>query len=339
MKSWAIVAGAFACLLSAGGALAGPGYEPDRKQLEQVLQDIIAWLPGAWDSYPQVYYEKTVAMPKEGPHEHWHRTFARIDAPQIGDVVFYGQINADGRDGPIVAGSQVLYKVYIDEKLGAVNVLGQGPLNPEAFENLHERPELWGKVQMREPGALNCDWLWRRDGSQVFGVLQGNTPDKQKFGPGTCAFVSKRSGAEFRADAEWVLTPDVLWLYDNNWMADQLFLGRNDRTHTKLYRTAPYECRVKDAAGARSVAGHDRGFKVALSSPGGDRREAMLLRAEYPAETGVSDRLKLMISDAAGATLGSSEAVPLAAKISARGGGVEVSCTKAARLAPLHKTD
>ena len=234
-------------------AIAAPGYEQDRKQLEQVLQDMIAWLPGSWDSYPQVYYEKNVTMPKEGGHEHWHRTFARINAPQVGDVVFYGQINADGRDGPIVAGSQVLYKVYIDEKLGAVNVLGQGPLNPEQFENLHERPELWSKVQMREPGALNCDWVWRRDGNQVFGLLQGNTPEKQKYGPGTCSFISKRADAEFRADAEWVLTPDILWLYDNNWMADQLFLGRNDRTHTKLYRATPYDCRVKDAAGARTL--------------------------------------------------------------------------------------
>ncbi|MBL8631076.1 MAG: hypothetical protein JNM81_15690 [Rhodospirillaceae bacterium] len=328
---------ALAALAFSTSADAAPGYQQDRKELEQVLQDMIAWLPGAWDSYPQIYYEKTVAMPTGGTHEHWHRTFARINAPQIGDVVFYGQINADGRDGPVVAGSQVLYKVYIDEKLGAVNVLGQGPLNPEEFENLHERPELWGKVQMREPGALNCDWVWRRDGKQVFGVLQGNTPDKQKYGPGTCSFISKRTDAEFKADAEWVLTPDVLWLYDNNWSGGQLFLGREDQTHLKLYRSTPYDCRVKDAEGTRTVKGYDRGYKMKLTAKGGQKLEAMLLRAEYPASVGLDDKMKLMISDAAGKMIAASTADPLAKSIVLKAEGVEAACSKSDTFAPLHK--
>lgn len=325
------------CATLSTTAVAGPGYEQDRKQLEQVLQDMIAWWPGSWDSYPQIHYEKTVAMPKGGVHEHWHRTFARIDAPQVGEVVFYGQINVDGRDGPIIAGSQVLYKAYIDEKLGAVNVLGQGPLNPEEFENLHERPDLWGKVQMREPAAINCDWLWRRDGAQIFAVLQGNAPDKQKFGPGTCAFMSKRANAEFRADAEWVLTPDTLWLYDNNWIADQLFMGRDDRTHIKLYRATPYECRVKDADGRKTVKGHDRGHKMALKSRDGRTLEAMLLRAEYPAGVGLKDEMKLTIAAGDGAPLASVATAPLAKKVAATSGDVEVDCVKSETFAPLHK--
>ena len=320
-------------------AIAAPGYEQDRKQLESVLNDLIAWFPGVWDSYPQVHYERTVAMPKAGEHEHWHRTFARINAPQVGDVVFYGQINVDGRDGPIISGSQVLYKAVIDEKLGAVNLFGQGPLDPEKYENLHERPELWGQVQMREPGALNCDWLWRRDGAQLFGVLQGNTKEKQKYGPGTCSFISKRSDAEFRADAEWVLTPDQLWLYDNNWMADMLFLGREDQTHIKLYRAAPYDCRVKDASGARELKIHDRGHKTKVTTKSGQALELMLLRAEYPAASGVEDRLHLTISDTATKkTIAPRQAAPLAPKISVRDGGIEASCKLGQTFAALPKT-
>ncbi|MBL8642881.1 MAG: hypothetical protein JNK21_03025 [Rhodospirillaceae bacterium] len=330
---------AAAILAAALPAWAGPGYEQDRKQLESVLQDMIAWWPGAWDSYPQIYYEKNVAAPKDGPHEHWHRTFARIDAPQVGEVVFYGQINADGRDGPIIAGSQVLYKAYIDEKLGAVNVLGQGPLNPEEFENLHERPELWSKVQMRDPAALNCDWIWRRDGEHVFGVLQGNTPEKQQYGPGTCAFISKRTEAEFKADAEWVLTPDQLWLYDNNWSAGQLFLGREDRTHIKLYRSTPYDCRVKDASGARETKGYDRGYKMKVTGKDGAKLEAMLLRAEYPAAVGLEDKMKLMISDSAGKVIAAADAAPLAKTITVKAAGIEASCRKSDAFEPLHKAD
>jgi hypothetical protein len=324
----------------AAPALAGPGYEQDRKQLEAVMRDLIAWLPGAWDSYPQIYYERTVAMPKGGVHEHWHRTFARIDAPQVGEVVFYGQINADGRDGPIVAGSQVLYKAVIDEKLGAVNILGQGPADPEKYENLHERPELWKEVRMREPEALNCDFIWRRDGNQLFGVLQGNTPEKQKYGPGTCAFISKRTDAEFRADAEWVLTPDQLWLYDNNWMADMLFLGREDRTHIKLYRSTPYDCRITDAAGTREVKGYDRGYKTAVTAKDGRTFDLMLLRAEYPAEVGVTDRLRLMLNDAGTLTAAASaEAAPLAAKIELSHAGIRAACRQSKTFAALHQAE
>ena len=166
---------------------AAPGYDQSRQDLEWVMEYLITWFPGVWDSTPQVWFERNIRMPEdEGEHEHWHRTFARIDAPQIGDVVFYGQINVGGRDGPIIGGSQVLYHAVIDDELGAVNIFGQGPLDPEKYENLHEHPELWGEVQFRERRALNCDWLWRRDGDQVFGVLQGNTPEKQAYGPGTC---------------------------------------------------------------------------------------------------------------------------------------------------------
>ena len=102
---------------------AAPGYDQSRQDLEWVMEYLITWFPGVWDSTPQVWFERNIRMPEdEGEHEHWHRTFARIDAPQIGDVVFYGQINVGGRDGPIIGGSQVLYHAVIDDELGAVNI-------------------------------------------------------------------------------------------------------------------------------------------------------------------------------------------------------------------------
>ena len=157
-------------------AQSAPGYDQGRADLEWVMEYLIEHFPGTWDSYPQVWFERNVRMPtQEGEHEHWHRTFARIDAPQIGEVVFYGQINVGGRDGPIIGGSQVLYHAVIDEDLGAVNIFGQGPANPEQFENLQDRPELWSEVQWRERDALNCDWIWRRDGDQKD---RGHCPDR-----------------------------------------------------------------------------------------------------------------------------------------------------------------
>lgn len=326
-----------ALLGSAGPAAAAPGYAQTRAELEQVLNDLIAWLPGTWDSFPQVYAERHGATPPEGEHEHWARTFARIDAPQIGPVVFYGQVNVGGRDGPILAGSQVLYKAEIDERLGGVNVLGQGPTDPEKYENLQDRPELWGTVRMRDPGALNCDFIWRRDGAQIFGVLRGNTPEKQKYGPGTCAFMSARSGAEFRADAEWVLGPDVFWLYDANWTADQLFQGRNDGLHMKLSRATPYVCSVKDAAGKLTIAAHDRGWTAKAHTRSGRELTVMLLRAETaPAGgRGLVDGLRLIAADDDGNEQASRAAAPRADKIKLEIDGVTAACAREDKFPPM----
>lgn len=325
-----------------GPVSAAPGYDQGQHDLEWVMDYLIKWFPGVWDSYPQVWFENNVRMPdNEEEHEHWHRTFARIDAPQVGEVVFYGQINVGGRDGPIIGGSQVLYHAVIDEELGAVNIFGQGPKDPERYENLHERPELWGEVQFREREALNCDWLWRRDGDQIFGVLAGNSPDKQKYGPGTCSFISKRTGEEFRADAEWVLTPEQLWLYDNNWSAGMLFLGREDQTHIRLHRARPYTCEI-NAANKIAVAAHDRGFSKSFADDRGIPFEVMLLRAEYPAKDGFGrdDRLRLMLTDiGTGDVVAEADAAPMSEKIELTFKGVEVECEGAQDFAPLTMND
>jgi hypothetical protein len=329
-----------ACLLMAT-AQAGPEYDLDRKQLESVVEDLKAWLPGSWDSFPQVYYERTVASPEEGEHEHWHRIFALIDAPQVGEVVFYGQLNVGGRDGAIMGGSQVLYKTWIDEARGVVVINGQGPKDPDRFENLHERPELWHQVQMRDEAGIRCDFIWRRDGEQIVGVLEGKTEERRKYGPGTCSYISPRTDAEFYADAEWVLTPNELWLYDVNTMGGYRFLGREDRTHIRLYKAQPYACTVGSGAAARTWNGHDRGFAADLDA-GGQTLRMLLLRGEYPAADGygLDDELRLMLHPPGDLTpLAQTRAAPGAERISLAHGGTRIECTRQVKFPPMAQAD
>jgi len=43
-------------------------------------------------------------------------------------------------------------------------------------------------------------------------------------------------------DAEWVLNPDELWIYDNGYLdGTRLFQGRADRTHIRLTKIRPKE--------------------------------------------------------------------------------------------------
>ena len=325
--------------LSDAPADIGPHYDFDRRQLEAVLEDMKAWLPGSWDSFPQIWYERNVTMPEEGEHEHWHRTFALIDAPQVGETVFYGQINVGGRDGPIMPRSQVLYKAVIDEARGVVSINGQPIPDPARFQNLHERPALWREVRMRDESALHCNFIWRRDGVQVVGVVEGQKEEWRKYGPETCNYVSG-SGAEFYADAEWVLSPDELWLYDLNTIAGVQFIGRKDRTHIRLYRALPYACDIdlgRDAP-SRTVAGHDRGLVEAVRMPDGRELTLTLLRNHFPPADGpgLVDELHLILADAeSGKVVELARAEPRAARIGLVSSVLEVACRRGRDFPPM----
>jgi hypothetical protein len=318
-------------------AVAGPNYEPTRAELEQVLEDLVRWLPGSWDSFPQVYYERTVQAPKQGEHEHWHRVFARIDAPQVGTHVFYGQINVGGRSGEMMPRSQILYDAKIDEARGVVSITGQGPADPEKYENLQDKPALWKAVRQRDPGAVRCDFVWRRSGTQIVGTLEGKQEAMRKYGPGTCTYLTGGSkDIEFYADAEWVLGPEDLWLYDINRMAGHTFVGRDDRTHLRLSRAHPFTCQVRDAAGERRLEGHDRGFRANVTGADGKPLEMLLLRAELPATTGpgLVDRLRLGLH-APGQARPSTvvEAAATADRIELRANGVDATCVRSEAFA------
>lgn len=321
---------AFTTALQSTTLRAAPAYDLSRPELEAVLADLIAWLPGGWDSYPQIHFERRYRMPADGEHAHWYHVFERIDAPQIGEVVFYGQINEGGRDAPLMHRSQILYKVWIDEKRGAVVINGQGPANPEKYVDLHLRPELWGEVRMRDPAAINCDFLWRRDGEQIFGVLDGKTDAGRTEGPGTCSYMVNNTDVRFVADAEWVLSPEVFWDYDINLMSGHQFVGRKDRTHIRMYRARNYDCRVKDASGERSWSAYDRGAKLAVKASDGRELQLMLLRAHLPVAQGknMPDRLHVMWQQPGDeAPIHDLQFEPRAASLAASHAGIEVSCT------------
>ncbi len=314
----------------------GPGYDFDRNELDSILKDLLAWLPGEWSSEPQLNYERTVRMPKEGEHEPWYRTFARIDAPQIGPYVFYGQINIASRDGPLFGRSQVIYTASIDEARQVVLVRGQAVADPEKFINLQDHPESWKQVTMNE-AAINCDFIWRRDGEQIVGVLDGRTEEKRRNGPGTCSFTSS-SGKAFYSDAEWVLGPETLWLYDINALDGIRFNGREDRTHTRLGRARPYSCNVEDAAGRRMIETYDRGGSGEVKGRDGQALQWYLLRAHYTAAggAGLDEQLRLVLRQPdTVAALETARAAPKAERITLAARDIRVDCRRQEKFGPL----
>jgi hypothetical protein len=314
-------------------AQALPSYDPSRPELESVLEDLVAWWPGEWSSYPQIHLERTVRMPAEGEHENWYRTFARIDAPQIGPHVFYGQINVGGRDGPLLGRSQVLYVAQIDESRQAVVIRGQPIEAPESYVNLQDRPQLWATVRQRDPSSIKCDFLWRRSGRQLIGLLEGPTVERRKYGAGSCNYLTGAGNVEFVANSEWILSPDELWIFDVNMVAGQRFIGRQDLTHTRLYRASPYECTIQGATGVRRFAAHDRGYSTAISEQAKAENRMTLLRAWRPAASGFGliDEMRLTISSGDGVgPVAEARAAPRATSIELDYGSLRAVCRLAA---------
>ena len=238
---------------------------------------------GEWSSEPQNHYERTVRMPAEGEHEPWYRTFARIDAPQIGTHVFYGQINIGGRDGPLyLRAARSSIRPRSTSRAASFWCAARCSRMPTSSSicriarSLEAGHDAGGGHQLRFHLASG----WRTDRR-----CAGRRRRRVAGGPGTCTFTST-TGKKFFADAEWTLTPDTLWLYDINDMDGQRFIGRKDRTHNRLYRARPYRCfcrgcglaprgRILRSGRIREVKGSDG---RALHGP--------LLRAHYPAADG-----------------------------------------------------
>ncbi len=127
-------------------------------------------------------------------HPWHHHTVRRVEAPKLGRLVYFSQINAEGPDGAVVR--------------QRVNVLEPDPGNGvirQRFFGLEgrEKPATADEVAGMTPDGLRaypagCEVVWRRDGIGYRGTIA----------PGDCRVVSQRSGTPLLIVAELGLTPD-----------------------------------------------------------------------------------------------------------------------------------
>lgn len=222
--------------------------------LKQVLNDVAVWIPGAYDSAPQIAYERLSGLPQDGEHERQYRIFARIDAPHLGEYVFYSQTRAGGIDGPII--QQVVFLTEIDEKNQGMKFNGRRIKDAENYIDAEKHPEKWATIGPDPKFGGNCDFFWRRHGSLLKGTLND----------GTCSMTSRNTNQKMTWHTEWVLGPSELWVLDNGYYDDgSLVTGRSDKSHLRLYKANQFSCTAKTVSGKISsplttrISLHDRG--------------------------------------------------------------------------------
>ncbi len=283
-------------------AFAAPAFATNSKpELAKVLEDLMAWLPGEYTSIPQVYLERALGAPPDGEHEIYHRVFAEIEAPHLGEHVIYTQIRLDGDDGTIFPGQQQVFLISIDEEKRTVAISGRRIKDPENYVDAHLHPEMWSSIEPDPDFGGNCTFNWRRHGQQLRGLLGDH---------GQCTMISKRSGQEMTWDAEWILNPDQLWIYDNGTLADgTLFAGREDRTHLRMSKAQRYECftSVRYPDGTSQVFNpffmHNRGdvFTFETTEPEPRKLHVEFLTSLWPSNSGRNyvDLMRLTLHDGA----------------------------------------
>ena len=296
-----------------------------RAELEQVMQDLLAWLPGEYSSVPQLDMERRLGMPPDGPHEHRYHIFARIDAPHIGEHVVYGQLHAGGPDGPIIPGTQIAYIVALDEEHMTVTVNGRRIANGEDFEFVHMDPARQQHITLDPETGGNCDFRWRRHGRQITGYLR-NIGETEQDTDGMCTMVSKVSGLQMTWHAEWILNDEELWIYDNGYLEDgQLFIGREDKTHARRTRVGKFDCQVGGRDEARAVVLGDGGNPVTVAGLG----ELRLLKSHWPASGGgLEQRLSLSVLDADGTVVAEAQEAASSNRVTLEVAGSSVACQR-----------
>ena len=290
---------AFAVAIALALLASSVGATNSKPELMKVLEDLLAWLPGEYSSMPQVFLERNLGAPPDGEHDLFYRVFAEIEAPHLAEHVIYTQIRLDSDDGPVFPGQQVVFLISVDEARGAVSISGRRIKDPQKYVDAHLRPEVWPELQPDPDFGGNCNFNWRRHGRQLRGLLG-------EFGE--CTIVSKNSGRWMTWDAEWILNPDELWIYDNGYLEDgSLIVGRSDRTHLRLYKARRYECfaalRYKD--GSNQVINpffmHDRGDVFTITTEEPEPRELRLefLTSLWPSSSGRNfvDLMRLTLHD------------------------------------------
>ena len=281
----------FALLFVAGLSSLAPALATNsRAELEAVQRDLLAWWPGEYDTLPQVMLERDLGTPPDGEHDRQYRVFARVDVPHIGAHVIYGEVRSGGKRGTLIKGQQVLYIITIDEQHQAVNVTGRRISDGANFEQAHLYPEKLKTIALDPNYGGNCDFRFRRYGRELRGWLANRGEDAQ-----ACTMVSKNSGQTMTWDADWMIGPDAIWVFDNGYMKDpakpqelgRLFAGRDDLTHERLYKGRDFACAFRPAGGsaARPVSAvvHDRGGEFDVPGAGSGTAFARLLRRERAA--------------------------------------------------------
>lgn len=215
-------------------ASAGWGAEPHppRAVLEKDLKVFLGWLEGAFDNNEQIAFAGELGIPPDDVPERIHSIFKRVTLPAFGEHVFYVEQYLDGDPGQVYR--QRLYSLDLDEAEHAIRLRIHVPEDPARLAGAHRDPaKLDGLTPAEAHSPAGCDVYWRRRADAFLGDMK----------PGTCTFVSKRTGMRVVVSDDLYLDDDELWIHDRavDTQGNHVYGNRAGIPH-KLKKVRPFRC-------------------------------------------------------------------------------------------------
>lgn len=268
-------------------ALPGISVGATRGELDQLLDDLTAWLPGEYSSAPLARLEEESGVPPEKRHPSEYWIFARVDAPKVGSRVVLQEVHAGNEDGEVALQWQMLHALRIDAGRDGVVVERRAMLAAAQSVDAYRDSARQQTLAFDPDSEPACDWLWRRRGATLTGTLvtHGTTRAPCATGAGKSA-VSDSD--------EWILSSDELWIRDEPAPA----AARTDReratpdlpgSYLRLFKARRFGCswhtNFGESAPLTSLFElHDRGGEYRVDAPTGGGRILRLMRGPVPTE-------------------------------------------------------
>ena len=197
----------------------------------QLFQKLFA---GDFNNALQVEAEATAG--EEATHPWHHYTVRRVNAPQLGESVYYAQINAQGPSGAVVR--QRLHVLLPDPEAGVIRQRFFAFSDGTPWVDVHLDPS---RLKELELDALRsypdgCEIIWKREIDQ----FRGEIPH------GSCQVRSPRSGTQLTIVATMVLGADEMWHREAGFSESGAPLfDTPDGKPFRLRRTEPLHCVVR----------------------------------------------------------------------------------------------
>ena len=259
-------------------------------ELKTALAQLMAGLPGEYDSEPQRFFEAEYKTPPAEQHQRVYRAFTRIDAPEVGANVLVATVHASDKYSKFDLAEFLVWTLAVDETRKAVRMSPRRFRDHEKYQAIAtDAAKLKGLAAAElvpASGAAGCDIYWRLIGTQ----LRGQTD------PGTCRTTLQRLKVDAVFDWEWLFNDEELWItFAGRDAAGKLLMGRTDQTHWRLMKARTFECFVayRPEGGPDQVLNglsmHDRGdvLRVELKDGAVTRLAFLeLIRGVWPSNSG-----------------------------------------------------
>lgn len=211
------------------------GIRANERVADKLMTQLDQLIQGEFDNYNQVNFQSNDYLNEADiplkKHARLYKRATRINAPVLGEYVYYHQVHDGGKDKPIYRQSVQVFSInYQGNTLIAQNYTFK---TPKAFENLWlDKGNLSLSLDDLSIVGEHCHSEYRSMGQIFIGGI-----DKKK-----CKIKSKKFGY-LNLSTQQVYSENSFWHLEEGFLpSGKMLFGREDDIPHKLTRAKNFEC-------------------------------------------------------------------------------------------------